>query len=325
MGYLQIDGAYFDETPQGLQAVTDGNVLSRLKSGQLPVTKRSSRETSGLTFAGQKPLTSMNQTGNTDLPQTENRASGYQNFAAALNKAVSLARSQRNDASLDLVGGQIKPGSVTASTFTSLLSDINSASDNFTEPLVTDALDVAKIEEDKTSEIRDLALTLVENGAKKEVVQGILAAPDIDSAIAMAAGALNASSKAEVRSVGRSLVQVDPATGEVNVLYTAPSEGSGGGSQSETGFFKSGGLKIDNADIGAGSQMLAQMRGADGYTNSEKYAQMYQHWVDNGGLPQDFFKNYDPDYYLNPNDPTIPTYIKSQMKQTKTTSNPFAQ
>jgi hypothetical protein len=41
---------------------------------------------------------------------------------------------------------------------------------------------------------------------------------------------------------------------------------------------------------------------------------MYDFWVANGGLPQDFFKNYDPDFYLNPADNTVPSYIKSQMK-----------
>lgn len=246
--------------------------------------------------------------------------SSFSNFAAALNKAVSLARNQRQSADLDMLGKQIKPGSVSASSFTSLLSDINNASNSFTKPLVTDALDVSKIQEDNQNAIRDLALKLVENGAKKEVIQGVLNAPDIDSAIAMSAGALNASSKDDIRSVGRQLVRVNPQTGAAEVIFTGPNDTAG---EQNTGFFKSGALKIDNADIGEGSRMLSSTRGADGFTNTEKYTEMYQHWVDNGGLPQDFFKQYDPDFYLNPDDPTIPSYITSQMKKTEEDNNPF--
>ncbi|MDQ5955614.1 MAG: hypothetical protein QG621_617 [Patescibacteria group bacterium] len=275
--------------------------------------------------------TSKSNTGLTQLPgqeQKEAGASGFTNFAAALNKAVSLARNQRQSADLDMLGKQIKPGSVSASSFTSLLSDINTASSRYSDPLVQSATDMAaqeqtRIANEKTS-IKELALTLVQSGAKREVIEGILNAPSIDSAIAMSAGALNSTSKGEVRQVGSSLVTVDPTTGAVDVLYTAPNGGGASSGDANTGFFKSGALKIDNADIGEGSRILSESRGDDGFVNTDQYNQMYKHWVDNGGLPQDFFKQYDPDYYLNPNDPTVPTYVKSQMKTTKEEdTNPF--
>lgn len=251
------------------------------------------------------------------MTEPKTAPNNMQAFSAALNKAVSLARGQRNDASLDLVGKFVKPGSVSASSFTSLLSDINTASDSFTEPLVSDALDVAKSESDERSSIRDLALKLAQEGVKKEVLEGILAAPNLDAAIAMAGGSLNSLTKdAEIRSVGRQLVRINPETGQAEVIFTGLDSG-GGGSDAGTGFFKSGALKIDNADIGEGAQTLASSRGEDGFVNSQLYSDMYQHWTENGGLPQDFFKNYDPDMYLNPMDPSVPTYIKSQMAKPK--------
>src|SRR5262249_14396458 len=125
---------------------------------------------------------------------------------------------------------------------------------------------------------------------------------------------LKSTSDKEVRQVGSQLVTVDPDTGEVEVIYAAPETGGGKGEEG-TGFFMSGGLKIDKADIGEGSQILAGRRGDDGFTNHAKYVEMYKHWIDNGGLPQDFFKQYDPDYYLNPADQSIPSYIRSQMSK----------
>lgn len=258
--------------------------------------------------ASNRPAGSLSGTMTEDKPD---RVTGMTNFAGALNKAVSLARKQRQSADLDLLGKHIQPGSVSASTFTSLLSDINTASNSYSEPLVTEALDAAKVEEETRQSVRDLALELARGGANKETIDGILNAPDVDSAMSMAAGALTTLSNAEVRQVGSQLVTVDPKTGEVKVIYSAP-EGGGG---SSTGFFKSGGLSIPNTDIGEGAQMLAGTRGEDGFANTADYVGMYQHWVDNKGLPQDFFKNYDPDFYLNPVDATIPPYIRSQMKR----------
>lgn len=322
MAFVNINGAYWQETAQGLQVVRDQATLEGLKAGKIP----SSKQSSSGGDANRYSLPSMNETRTSELPQEEadSTPSSFQNFGSALNKAISLARSQRNDASLDLIGEHVKPGSVSAASFTSLLSDINTSFNEFSEPLAKQAMDVAKAEEDNRSSIRDLALKLVEKGATKETISGILQAPDIDAALAMAAGSLSATSDNEIRQVGRQLLSVDPDTGEVEVLFTGLNDSTGGGSEAGTGFFNSGGLRIDKAEIGQGSQMLAQSRGSDGFTNTDQYTQMYNHWVDQGGLPQDFLNQYDPDFYLNPDDPTIPSYIRSQMKKEEDGfTNPF--
>lgn len=266
----------------------------------------------------QKPSGSLQGT-MAEAPKAD-RVSSMQNFSAAINKAVTLARNQRNDKSLDLVGNYIKPGSVSASSFTSLLGDINSASDRFTEPLVTDALSAASSDqkslEDERNSIRDLALKLVESGAKNETVQGVLNAPNLDAAIGMAAGSLNALTKdADIRSVGRQLVRVDPATGKAEVIFTGASDSSGG--SGGTGRFVSGALELDKSLIGMAAQELANARGEDGFTNTQLYSEAYTDWIDQGGLPQDFFKQYDPNYYLNPKDTTIPPYIRNSMEKPK--------
>ncbi len=165
-------------------------------------------------------------------------ASGLANFSAALNEAITVARAQRQNAELDLVGGLIPKGAVSASQFTGLLANLNQASNQFAEPLAASAVEFAQAEqkniEDQKSAIRDLALSVVEAGGKTEVVNGILQATDLDSAIGMAAGALNATSKLTVEKVGSNLVQYDPADpeGTMKVLF---GDSSGGGGSTTSG------------------------------------------------------------------------------------------
>lgn len=75
--YLNIQGAYFQNTPQGLQAVSDPQTLRGLVSGSIQSSPLTS--TAGLTFAspsqGQSPSTSGGQTSpqaSTGLPSTGN-------------------------------------------------------------------------------------------------------------------------------------------------------------------------------------------------------------------------------------------------------------
>lgn len=163
---------------------------------------------------------------------------GLASFSAALNEAVTVARAQRQNAELDLVGGLIPKGAVSASQFTGLLANLNQASNQFSAPVVESAISFAESEqksiEEEKSAIRDLALSVVEAGGKTEIVNGILQATDLDSAIGMAAGALNATGKLKVEKVGSTLVQYDPADpeGTMKVLFGS---GSGTGGTSSGG------------------------------------------------------------------------------------------
>lgn len=93
---------------------------------------------------------------------------------------------------------------------------------------------------------------------------------------------------------------------------------------------KSGSLVIPESSIAAGQQVLDATRGnkytnekgeeitptgVDAqYVNSKKYLEMLQAWKDDRGLEQDFFTNYPPKNYLNPNDQSIPSYLRDKLK-----------
>lgn len=79
---------------------------------------------------------------------------------------------------------------------------------------------------------------------------------------------------------------------------------------------KSGNLIIPESDIAEGQTGLEQARGDDGYVYTPLYLQMLQKWIDKKGLAQDFFSQYPPKNYLNPNDASVPKWIRDKLKTT---------
>lgn len=59
---------------------------------------------------------------------------------------------------------------------------------------------------------------------------------------------------------------------------------------------------------------LQNNRGQDGYTDTGKYLEQLDAYVQLGGDPKDFIKEYSPDVYINPNDSTR-SFLQSQMKK----------
>jgi hypothetical protein len=88
-------------------------------------------------------------------------------------------------------------------------------------------------------------------------------------------------------------------------------DGPGDGS----GTYKSGGMSISKSELGDMSAALEGSRGGDGYANTELYVDAFKDWVDAGGLPKDFFSQFDPDMYANPDDPSLPPNIKRAMSK----------
>ncbi len=80
------------------------------------------------------------------------------------------------------------------------------------------------------------------------------------------------------------------------------------------GTVKSGNLKIATSDVAALQNYFNQNRGKDGYTNTGDYLKSLSDWQAGQGLANDFFKYYPPKLYLNPNDSTLPTYLKDALK-----------
>ena len=84
---------------------------------------------------------------------------------------------------------------------------------------------------------------------------------------------------------------------------------------------KSGNMIIPEGAIATGQSKLDTSRGTDTYANTGIYLEMLKRWKADGGLEQDFFNYYPPKNYLNPNDPTIPQYIKDKLKATDSFDN----
>jgi len=60
---------------------------------------------------------------------------------------------------------------------------------------------------------------------------------------------------------------------------------------------------------------LNESRGDDGYANTQLYMDEFNGFVGLGGDPKDFVKEYDPNIYINPNDPTR-SFLQTEMKKT---------
>lgn len=60
---------------------------------------------------------------------------------------------------------------------------------------------------------------------------------------------------------------------------------------------------------------LESVRGEDTYTDTGDYLNEYASYVEAGGSPEQFLKSFDPNKYINPNDPSR-GWLDSQMKKT---------
>lgn len=93
---------------------------------------------------------------------------------------------------------------------------------------------------------------------------------------------------------------------------------------------RSGSMVIQESSVSQGQTVLDSTRGkpyqndkgetitppaSDRYANTAVYLKMLETWKADGGLEQHFYKNYPPKNYLNPNDPSIPQYIKDMLKK----------
>lgn len=93
-------------------------------------------------------------------------------------------------------------------------------------------------------------------------------------------------------------------------------------SSTRTGGVETGDVFVTDEEIAQGHQTLQGARGDDGYTNTDVYLQGLQAWVDAKGDPKDYIKEYDPDIYINPKDPTR-SFLKSQMQKESSSSFNF--
>ena len=80
-----------------------------------------------------------------------------------------------------------------------------------------------------------------------------------------------------------------------------------------------GGLSIGEGQLNQEAiadvhQNLQESRGQDGYADTQVYMNELEGFVSLDGDPKEFIKEYDPNIYINPNDPTR-SFLESQMKK----------
>jgi hypothetical protein len=113
--------------------------------------------------------------------------------------------------------------------------------------------------------------------------------------------------KGQWQSIGEGTMLINPTTGEriKNPKTYAPTVASG---------LKIGGKTLDQEAVADVHNILQETRGSDGYANTGTYMRELEGFVALGGDPKDFIKEYNPDIYINPNDPSR-SFLQSQMRK----------
>jgi LysM repeat protein len=111
-------------------------------------------------------------------------------------------------------------------------------------------------------------------------------------------------------SAGQARYEYNPDTGKYEQVASV------GKTTEPTGeTIKSGGLVISGGNVSDMQKQLDATRGKDGYANTATYLDLLDEWKNKNGLEEDFFSRFSPKNYLNPNDPTVPQYIKDKLKK----------
>lgn len=139
----------------------------------------------------------------------------------------------------------------------------------------------------------------------------------------------NASEKAAANKAGNlrnvagvGLVQVDPTSGQYTVI--APEQPK---APKETVKPVTDGKLVATADdISKLDQLLIASKTvgaeADGqYVDPNLYEKIYNNWLTSGGTTAGFIKQFPPKYYINPENQTLPTYLRSKIVTPKAASD----
>ena len=112
----------------------------------------------------------------------------------------------------------------------------------------------------------------------------------------------------KIKSIGEGTMLYNTETGETfkNPKTYKPGSASG---------LSIGGQSLTQEQIADVHALLNETRGSDGYANTGTYMEQFNGFVALGGDPKDFVKEYDPNIYINPNDPTR-SFLQTEMKKT---------
>lgn len=230
-------------------------------------------------------------------------------FANALDQATSLAKQKRNALSLGIMTPS--QGTVMASDFNSILSNINNAADNQATKLTDRAIEAATPQQFTYGTATDNTGNLYQ---VQYDAQGMMIGQQLLSAAVPQAGA----NKPLEVSPGATLF--DTETGQP--IYTAPTaamQGGGGG----------GGVpnnKPSSKEITALKAALnnSKFQGAEAdgkYADPNLYLQNYQTWIAAGLSEDEFFRNFPPSTFINPENTWLPPQIMKFAKKPASSSS----
>ena len=253
-----------------------------------------------------------------------NNTSRLLTFSNALNTAVDIARRKKLDFQASYLNEGVAPGTRRASDFSGLLSGLNNTDQNFIEPLVKTAVSAA---ENDYNDLTTIATKAAESGAPQSIVNEILNATSPGHALTIATPFLATSEKtsdtADIKDIAISATKGGAPADMVNKILDAPDLGTAltlaipyTQSRNEPTpdnqkKVYSGNLITSGSEIGQGATILNNSRGPDNYVDPTVYLNMYNEWIHQGGLPQDFTKYYPPKTYVNPENAWLPANLRS--------------
>ena len=88
-----------------------------------------------------------------------------------------------------------------------------------------------------------------------------------------------------------------------------PTESTATPSTASTTEIKSGTLNYTKAMYSEDSQKLNASRGSDNYVDPNVYLSLYNAWIANGGVVNDFLTEFPPKLYVNPANTWLPSYL----------------
>lgn len=101
--------------------------------------------------------------------------------------------------------------------------------------------------------------------------------------------------------------------GGQKVYLTPPPVKATGGSGSGTSgiVVRSGALEYTRQDYAEDANALEVSRGGDGYVDPTIYMNLYQAWINGGGIINDFLSKFPPKNYINPANSWLPPVLRS--------------
>ena len=99
--------------------------------------------------------------------------------------------------------------------------------------------------------------------------------------------------------------------GGQKVYFTDPPVKAAGGSGGDGVVVRSGALTYTRADYAEDASALESSRGGDGWADPTIYLNLYNAWISNGGIINDFISKFPPKNYINPANSWLPPVLRN--------------